>query len=169
MRNFKMLLFATALGAATLASGSAQAAINLGAASSIPGKNLLYNDGTRTATTVMGHANQSGTLLSFTAGGAATAASLAISDNIGGLFHFNNNALGYGSNFFGFQGVDGQSIANVVISVAGGGIEDIRQVRVLPVEGGPIPEPAIWALLTIGFGLVGASVRRRRAIVSVND
>jgi hypothetical protein len=29
--------------------------------------------------------------------------------------------------------------------------------------GGVIPEPATWAMMIIGFGLVGASVRRRAA------
>jgi hypothetical protein len=28
-----------------------------------------------------------------------------------------------------------------------------------------VPEPATWAMLITGFGLVGASVRRRRGVV----
>ena len=31
--------------------------------------------------------------------------------------------------------------------------------------GGAVPEPASWAMLIAGFGLVGASMRRRRAVV----
>ena len=31
-----------------------------------------------------------------------------------------------------------------------------------------VPEPATWALLIVGFGLVGASLRRRRGTVSVS-
>ncbi len=30
----------------------------------------------------------------------------------------------------------------------------------------PVPEPAAWAMLTIGFGLIGGAIRRRKAIVS---
>lgn len=29
-----------------------------------------------------------------------------------------------------------------------------------------IPEPATWAMLITGFGLVGATVRRRRALAA---
>ena len=33
-------------------------------------------------------------------------------------------------------------------------------------EGGGVPEPASWALMIAGFGLAGASLRRRRAVVA---
>jgi PEP-CTERM motif len=31
-------------------------------------------------------------------------------------------------------------------------------------QGGGVPEPATWAMFIVGFGLVGASLRRRRAV-----
>lgn len=31
-----------------------------------------------------------------------------------------------------------------------------------------VPEPASWAMLIVGFGLVGATVRRRKAIIRLN-
>jgi PEP-CTERM motif len=33
-------------------------------------------------------------------------------------------------------------------------------------EGGAVPEPASWAMLITGFGLVGATARRRRAVTA---
>jgi hypothetical protein len=32
--------------------------------------------------------------------------------------------------------------------------------------GGAVPEPATWAMLLAGFGLVGVSARRRRALAA---
>jgi hypothetical protein len=34
--------------------------------------------------------------------------------------------------------------------------------------GGGVPEPATWAMMIAGFGLVGASARRRRTLVAAN-
>ncbi len=38
--------------------------------------------------------------------------------------------------------------------------------HVTPDVGGGVPEPASWALMISGFGLAGASLRRRRAIAA---
>ena len=38
--------------------------------------------------------------------------------------------------------------------------------RVIGTAGGAVPEPASWALMIGGFGMVGASMRRRRATVA---
>jgi hypothetical protein len=32
--------------------------------------------------------------------------------------------------------------------------------------GGAVPEPSSWAMLIIGFGLVGATLRRRRGMAA---
>ena len=36
-----------------------------------------------------------------------------------------------------------------------------------PNGGGGVPEPATWALMIAGFGLVGASIRRRRLVGAI--
>lgn len=40
------------------------------------------------------------------------------------------------------------------------------QLRFLDITSDPIPEPASWAMMIAGFGLVGASLRRRRTMVA---
>lgn len=40
---------------------------------------------------------------------------------------------------------------------------DVKQISFDPVRGGGVPEPASWAMMLAGFGLVGGSMRRRSA------
>ena len=97
----------------------------------------------------------------FGAGATASSATFALTDNMGELFTF-TQALGNGSNFFGFQGVDGQSIRQVQFSLIGGGIQDVRQIRLDTVASvSAVPEPATWAFMLVGFGAVGYSMRSR--------
>jgi len=93
-------------------------------------------------------------------GGDATAATFTVVDNQGEVTTFSGNALGNGQNRFGFQGINGQSIRNFTISFTGGGVGDIRQIRLDEVIA--VPEPATWALMIAGFGGAGALLRRRR-------
>ena len=69
--------------------------------------------------------------------------------------------IGNGQNFFGIRATDGDVITSISFDTNGAGVADLRQVRV----GGfaaPVPEPATWAMMLGGFGLLGASMRRRR-------
>ncbi|WP_310498730.1 PEPxxWA-CTERM sorting domain-containing protein [Sandarakinorhabdus sp.] len=44
---------------------------------------------------------------------------------------------------------------------------DVAFIQVLPGSiGAAVPEPASWAMLIAGFGLVGASMRRRKAVTA---
>jgi hypothetical protein len=47
-----------------------------------------------------------------------------------------------------------------------GGTLDPRQSPPLVPEGivSPIPEPATWALMMLGFGIIGSALRRRRGV-----
>ncbi|UUR08243.1 PEPxxWA-CTERM sorting domain-containing protein [Sphingomonas glaciei] len=68
-----------------------------------------------------------------------------------------------GENFF-FAATDTlQSIKSIGFTSTGGGFADIRQIRVGPGAIAAVPEPGTWALMLIGFGGIGASLRRRRA------
>ena len=66
-----------------------------------------------------------------------------------------------GIDAFRFRGIDGggRQISSFTISggyaVIAGQVGDVGQV-------GSVPEPATWAMMLIGFGAVGYSVRRRR-------
>jgi hypothetical protein len=79
---------------------------------------------------------------------------------------------GNGNNFFGIYGDAGEQLQSITFGnflSSGNGIESINQVRVGGVQSdlvinplGPVPEPATWTLLLVGFGAVGASLRTRK-------
>jgi hypothetical protein len=89
-------------------------------------------------------------------------------DSAGAAFSFDNGGAGYalgsGSNFFGFQGTNGTSIASFLIRIAPGSIQDVRQIRLdeSTAAVGAVPEPGTWAMMLFGFGAIGAGMRRRR-------
>jgi hypothetical protein len=74
---------------------------------------------------------------------------------------------GNGSNFFNAIATNGEFITNVTLT--GVNLADIGQVRLGGVgsfggnvPGAVVPEPATWAMMIMGFGGVGALMRRRR-------
>jgi hypothetical protein len=98
-------------------------------------------------------------------GGSATSVNFTIVDDGGQVFNF-SKPLGNGENRFGFQAINGQSIRTIAFLTVGGGIADVRQIR-LGLSAAPIPEPATWAMLIGGFAMAGAAVRRRGRVTSV--
>jgi len=62
-----------------------------------------------------------------------------------------------GSNFFNAYNGTFQSVT--VAFLDGATASDINQVRVTAIPA--VPEPATWAMMLLGFGAVGASLRRR--------
>ena len=83
-------------------------------------------------------------------------------DDEGQVFNFNNIDLDP-SGFLAFHGEDGQLIKSVSFIVDNGGtFEEFRQLRLAP-----IPEPATWAMMITGFGLIGGAIRRRRSTATI--
>jgi hypothetical protein len=108
----------------------------------------------------------------FGAGATATQAVLSFTDQFGGNFS-GTYAIGSGQNFFSARAFDNQFITNVSF-VLNGTVGDVRQFRIGGVGdssvdpgGGPVPEPASWAMMLAGFGLVGATMRRRKMLHTV--
>ena len=74
---------------------------------------------------------------------------------------------GNGNNQFGVTADAGVGISSVrfVAQGAGLGVESLRQLRLGGVSRVPaVPEPATWAMLIAGFGIVGGAVRRRNKV-----
>jgi len=79
---------------------------------------------------------------------------------------------GNGNNFYGIYGDAGEQLQSITFGgymSVGSGVASINQVRVGGVQSdlvinplGPVPEPATWALLLVGFGAVGATLRTRK-------
>jgi hypothetical protein len=92
-------------------------------------------------------------------GATATQALIQFEDRFGTIFS-DTITLGNGSNWVSAEAIKGQLIRNVTVSL-NGDVGDIRQFRIGGVA--EVPEPATWAMLIAGFGLVGAMARRRTA------
>jgi hypothetical protein len=102
-------------------------------------------------------------------GGTATTVNFTFVDNFGNTEAFAPLALGNGNTFFRFDAIHGQAIASVTMTFGGApagvvaGIEDVSQIRLDDVElTTAVPEPATWAMMLIGFGAVGYSMRSRK-------
>jgi hypothetical protein len=73
--------------------------------------------------------------------------------------------LGAGANWISLVAVNGEVITDVQITDTGNnGFSDIRQFRIGGIAGPnvPLPEPATWAMMLVGFGAAGVAMRRDR-------
>jgi hypothetical protein len=89
----------------------------------------------------------------------ATSVDLNFTDQSGTVFS-DTFALVNGQNFFSALATNNQLITNVSFTM-NGDAADLRQVRIGGL-GAVIPEPATWAMMIAGFGLVGGALRRRK-------
>ena len=89
----------------------------------------------------------------------------------GGAFTFNvpnlviTNPLNNGQNKFTLTANGGDAIHTLDFTFDPG-IDHIQQIRVGNIVNGGVPEPATWAMMILGFGGVGALLRRRQAVVA---
>jgi hypothetical protein len=79
-------------------------------------------------------------------------------DGGGGLNSLINFSILATGTYFGAVRGFGNSVYDYNLSITG--------LTATPVGGGGVPEPATWAMMIIGFGLVGGAMRRRATRVS---
>jgi hypothetical protein len=79
-----------------------------------------------------------------------------------------SNLLGDGIGGTGFEGIStGGSVPNGFFWDVGPGPYNLcNGSQVCGLVGGGVPEPSSWAMLIAGFGLIGATLRRRRAAMA---
>lgn len=68
-----------------------------------------------------------------------------------------------GNQRFGILAGTGETINSVTINTPSGAFGSFTQLRITPAVTAAVPEPGTWALMLLGFGGVGVSLRRRRS------
>lgn len=107
----------------------------------------------------------------FGTGGTATETVLNFTDQFGTVFS-DTFAITNGENYFSAVALDNQFITRVQF-LLNGDVQDARQFRIGGIgivpdpDTSTVPEPESWALFIVGFGLVGATMRRRSRMISV--
>ena len=83
----------------------------------------------------------------------------------GGSFTFSNVAVYNGQTKFLIFGDAGEKFNSINWKAVGinDQFDDIRQIDIQAAVLPGVPEPATWAMMLAGFGLMGASLRRRNA------
>jgi hypothetical protein len=67
-----------------------------------------------------------------------------------------------GLNAFAFRGIDGGGVAIKSFTMSGAYIIASASTGSPPPAVGGVPEPSTWAMLIVGFGFVGSTMRNRR-------
>lgn len=91
-----------------------------------------------------------------------TTALLTFYDQFGNSTPWTSGTLGNGVNRFGAYTTLDSIISRVTIQTSKD-LAYVQQVRLNAAQISAIPEPATWAMLIVGFGMVGASMRRRKS------
>ncbi|MBB4155297.1 subtilisin-like proprotein convertase family protein [Sphingomonas jinjuensis] len=74
----------------------------------------------------------------------------------------------YGSSLAIFNGLSANGTWNLYINDDNGGdVGSLRSATLSITTTGAVPEPATWAMMLVGFGMVGAVARRRKSAAKV--
>lgn len=92
-----------------------------------------------------------------------TTALLTFYDQFGGFETLTTPELANGQNRYAAYTTLDSLITRVTIKTAYD-LADVRQVRLEAGQISAIPEPATWVMMIVGFGMVGASLRRSRKL-----
>jgi hypothetical protein len=70
---------------------------------------------------------------------------------------------GGGQNYFNITGTNGDTFGGfrITLTPTGAGVSALQNVRVLTASNSAVPEPTTWAMMLVGFGAVGYSMRKR--------
>ncbi|WP_380877870.1 hypothetical protein ACFB49_14600 [Sphingomonas sp. DBB INV C78] len=82
-------------------------------------------------------------------------------DQFGAITSTGAFQLGQGSDWVSAVGDISSVISKVTITTTLD-LEDVRQVRITATDVPLVPEPATWAMMIAGFGLVGGAMRRQQ-------
>jgi hypothetical protein len=94
----------------------------------------------------------------------APANTFVMSDTYGVAPTFTSVAINAATNYVGFDLTRLSFDAdNVYVNLNG---LDANGTIVIDISGGAVPEPASWALMVAGFGMIGGALRRRQAVLS---
>jgi len=86
-------------------------------------------------------------------------------DQFGDAFGGDFAVSGAGPNVFSIAATAGQSIQSIVI-MSSAALDDVSQIRLGGITA-IVPEPTSWALMILGFGAAGATLRQRRRITGL--
>jgi hypothetical protein len=138
--------------------------------------NLSTNPGAATVFTASGAALTNLTfeiLTGFSAAefnlenGTASSFVISLTDSAGDIFNQTVSKL-QGSNIFDIIALAGTTYTSAtLVSTGDGGFADFKQLRVVPAITSAVPEPGTWALMLLGFGGMGFSMRRRRRVAGL--
>lgn len=123
---------------------------------------IMATDGALNLLTIGLGGSQTFTAALFNLNAAASGFATITAFGMDGTTLFTSDPLAISANGQNFFGISGGDFSSIQISTTAA-LSDVRQVRVTATDvAGAVPEPATWAMLLLGFGATGVSLRRRK-------